>query len=114
MYPVCSGVELDEVFNTVRAEVSSQRPTQIPWSASSVVNKFYFFGPVTVNTPVKVDGVAEAWAFIRDSQNPADFDEFMKTYPNSDLVPTARFRADAVRTACSRLKKQRFSCDEID
>jgi tetratricopeptide (TPR) repeat protein len=36
------GLTLDQVFNRVRASVSSSRSEQVPWSASSVVGEFYF------------------------------------------------------------------------
>jgi formylglycine-generating enzyme required for sulfatase activity len=94
------GLTLDGVFNRVRAEVAASRPTQVPWSTSSVVNEFYFFGPVTVSgSGPRVDAAAEAWTFTKDSQNPDDFDEFVKAYPNSDLVPAARLRAAQLRRA---------------
>ncbi len=97
------GLTLDEVFNRVRAQVSATRPTQVPWLTLSVVNEFYFLGPVTVLTApaAKVDAAAEAWAFTKDSQNPDDFDEFVKAYPNSDLVPAARLRAAQLRRAAA-------------
>jgi hypothetical protein len=95
------GLTLDGVFNKVRAEVSTTRPTQVPWSTSSVVNEFYFFGPVTVNTSGKSDAAAETWALIKDSQNADDFEEFAKAYPNSDFAAGARIRAGQLRRVAS-------------
>jgi formylglycine-generating enzyme required for sulfatase activity len=46
------GLTLDQVFNRVRADVSGTRPTQVPWSTSSVVNEFYFRTPVATPEPV--------------------------------------------------------------
>jgi formylglycine-generating enzyme required for sulfatase activity len=100
------GLTLDGVFNKVRAEVSSSRPTQVPWSTSSVVNEFYFFGPVTVNTSAKSDAAAETWALIKDSQNPDDFEEFAKAYPNSDFAAGARIRAGQLRRAAAPAVKR--------
>jgi hypothetical protein len=36
------GLTLDQIFNRVRAQVSSVRPEQVPWSTTSVVGDFYF------------------------------------------------------------------------
>jgi formylglycine-generating enzyme required for sulfatase activity len=95
------GLTLDGVFNKVRAEVSTTRPTQVPWSTSSVVNEFYFFGPVTVNTAPRSDAAADTWALIKDSQNADDFEEFAKAYPNSDYAAGARIRAGQLRRVAS-------------
>jgi formylglycine-generating enzyme required for sulfatase activity len=66
-----------------------------------VVNEFYFFGPATVNTSAKSDAAAETWALIKDSQNPDDFEEFAKAYPNSDFAAGARIRAGQLRRVAS-------------
>jgi hypothetical protein len=45
-----------------------------------------------VQTPDESD--SDAWSRVRDSVNPADFEEFIRKYPDSAFVRQARFRID--------------------
>jgi hypothetical protein len=99
------GLTLDDVFNTVRREVSAARPSQVPWSSSSVVNTFYFMAPLTSNkAEANVDAASATWAVIRDSQNADDFEKFANAYPTSNLAPGARIRAEQLRRASTQLE----------
>jgi len=54
------GLTLDQVFNRVRAGVSSARPEQVPWSASSVVGDFHFTGgPSRIEAPARAPRLPE-------------------------------------------------------
>ena len=55
-------------------------------------------GDITPATP-KLDAAAEAWALLRDSKTPEDFDDFARSFPNSDLATAARLRAGILRRA---------------
>jgi formylglycine-generating enzyme required for sulfatase activity len=47
----------------------------------------------------KLDAAAEAWALLRDSKTPEDFEDFAGSFPNSDLATAARLRAGQLRRA---------------
>jgi formylglycine-generating enzyme required for sulfatase activity len=92
------GYSLDDVFNQVRQRVSEQSADrQIPWSTSSVVGNFYFVGGPPAVVSAKLDAAAEAWALIRNSDRAEDFDDFVTSFPNSDLAGAARMRAGQLR-----------------
>jgi formylglycine-generating enzyme required for sulfatase activity len=57
-------------------------------------------GDVTPVTP-RLDAAAEAWALLRDSKTPEDFDDFARSFPNSDLATAARLRAAQLRRAAA-------------
>jgi formylglycine-generating enzyme required for sulfatase activity len=47
--------------------------------------------------PRTTDVALEAWELVKNSSNPADFDEFAKQFPASDRVPLAKLRAAQLR-----------------
>jgi len=49
--------------------------------------------PSTLSTDVAL----EAWELVKNSNNPADFDEFAKQFPASDHAPLAKLRAAQIR-----------------
>jgi hypothetical protein len=98
------GLTLDQVFNQVRAKVSSTRAEQVPWSTSSVVGEFYFVNGAAPSVNVtRLDAASESWALIRNSQNPEDFDDFARSFPSSELAASARARAAQLRRATGQL-----------
>ena len=98
------GLELHDIFNRVKQDVyfgSNKR--QNPFTYDDVAGAFYFRpagapvapGPV----PARLDAAAEAWALVRDSKTPEDFDDFARSFPNSDLAAAAKLRAAQLRRA---------------
>ena len=93
------GLQLEEVFKAVRAQVlTSTESKQTPWTSSSITGDFYFRPPepeepksvATASTATPDDVVV--WGAIADSQRPEDFEMFLATYPDSALVPFVRQR----------------------
>src|SRR5205814_9174287 len=89
------GLSATEMFMRVRAEVMKQTGSkQVPWEASSLVGTFYFSKTTSagsdsknndLNQPAKIDTVAverEYWEAIRSSNDPQDYKDYLRTYPN--------------------------------
>jgi len=102
------GLELHEIFNRVKQDVyyeSNKR--QNPFTYDDVAGSFYFrpasavvAGPSPAGPgPARMDAAAEAWALVRDSKTPEDFDDFARSFPNSDLAAAAKLRAAQLRRA---------------
>jgi formylglycine-generating enzyme required for sulfatase activity len=94
-------LSLSDVFMQVRAEV--QRTTnrqQTPWEASSITGKFYFrqtaiTDPNKKTEPQTVSDAQieqEYWDTIKNSQNAADFQAYLKEYPSGRFAALARLR----------------------
>jgi formylglycine-generating enzyme required for sulfatase activity len=98
------GLELHDIFNRVKQAVyfgSNKR--QNPFTYDDVAGVFYFRPAGAevppVPGPARLDAAAEAWALVRDSKTPEDFDDFARSFPNSDLAAAARLRAAQLRRA---------------
>jgi formylglycine-generating enzyme required for sulfatase activity len=99
------GLSIDDVFNRVRENVATEtNGRQVPFSNSGLIGGF-FFRPAITAAPVpgapKADAATEAWALVKDSKSPEDFEDFAKSFPTSDLAATARFRAAQLRRAAA-------------
>jgi len=99
-------LDVYDTFRTVRGDVrQATGNSQIPWITGSIETRFVF-RPAEQGAEAAEAQVAEAgggltidevlWAFIKDSQNPEDFERFVKVFPNS------RYAAEA--TEKSRVK----------
>jgi hypothetical protein len=99
------GLGVFEVFNTAAVTVKNTTGgEQQPWvSNSPIEGNFYFFGPTTVTvTPTPVappqsDAEVVFWQSIANSTNPADFDEYLRRYPNGRFTGLARNRTASLR-----------------
>ena len=99
-------LDVYDTFRTVRGDVrQATGGSQIPWITGSIETKFVFRQGDAAQA-VEAEQVAEAgggltidevlWSFIKDSQNPEDFERFLKVFPSS------KFAAEA--TEKSRIK----------
>lgn len=107
------GATLDDVFRSARRvvrETTSGRQT--PWEHSSLVGTFYFVAepaPVLAELPLGAlatdSGLAEieAWQKIKSSQNGADFERHLKTYPVGYFAELAAVRLAAIEAARAML-----------
>jgi formylglycine-generating enzyme required for sulfatase activity len=96
------GLQLREAFQKAKEDVyRASRKEQNPSIYENVVGAYYLVAaPNPSNGNIaKMDGASETWALIRESKDPADFEEFAKSYPASDLAPGARIRAAQLRKA---------------
>lgn len=94
------GLRVLDVFNQVGLSVDQKTMhRQQPWQSSSPINgDFYFIGPTTV-TITNPDSGKDVlyWESIKASGDPADFEDFLKRYPQSDFATLAQRRIAALR-----------------
>jgi hypothetical protein len=104
------GLPVESVFKRVRAEVARVTgDNQVPWEASSLTGDFYFAiargaGAGVRRTeaaPAAADTEAELlfWQSVKDSQDIADFEAYLKQYPVRSLC---RHRAEPAEAAFRR------------
>jgi formylglycine-generating enzyme required for sulfatase activity len=106
------GVPVEEMFKRVRANVLQQTSEeQVPWEASSLVGDFYFNAAgsrasSTANkqpsgaTGTEANAAAfelEYWNAIKDSNDPEEYQGYLKRYPNGQFAEIARRRAAGTR-----------------
>ena len=86
-------VDVRVMFGRVRSEVvTATKAYQTPWVEDGMLGEFQFNpAPVAAPTPEPPSDLA-AWRGITDSQDPADFEAFLKNHPDSVLASAARDR----------------------
>lgn len=99
-------LEVRQALTRVRLDVKeATNGKQVPWDHSSLTQDFYFVGPTTVTVtpspaPAGVDPMAVELAFwdsIRSSTDRADFEEYLKQYPQGKFSGIAKRRLAALR-----------------
>jgi uncharacterized caspase-like protein len=98
------GIPILEVFNQVGLAVDrATAGRQQPWMATSPLEGiFYFVGPTTVNiAPPLLDAETVFWQSITQSSNAADFDEYMRRFPQGQFAGLARNRLAVLRPSPS-------------
>ncbi len=93
------GVPLEQMFKKVIAGVRADtHGGQQPWSEASIQGDFYFHAaPVAASAlrsgaePRQIE--LEFWESIKDSKDPADFQAYLKQYPQGDFAAIAANRA---------------------
>ncbi len=94
------GLRIEDVLKRVRSSVRQDTDgRQITWDNSSIEGEFYFV-PGDGTAPSAVDTGTSAkvafWNSIKNSQNPQEFELYLKRYPNGDFAELARARIDAL------------------
>jgi len=111
-------LKIEDMFKRVRAEVSRKtRHAQVPWEASSLLRDFSFNLPSPPSEPPVVVVQSEPpasteprglrresaeaelafWDSIKSSQNAADYEAYLQTFPEGIFAPLARARAERHR-----------------
>lgn len=91
-------LSIEEAFKRVRVAVRSLTANkQTPWESSSLVGNFYFSGTANgVAAPLAPADTAAAeaaiWDAIKDSREPNNFLEFIKSFPRSKHLAEAKLR----------------------
>jgi hypothetical protein len=101
------GLPVLDVFNEVGLAVDQATSgRQQPWvSSSPLEGVFYFLGPTTVNimppapTQPSLDAETVFWQSIAQGKNAADFDEYLRQYPQGRFAGLAHNRLAALRPA---------------
>jgi hypothetical protein len=110
------GLKVEEVFKRVRIAVAERsNGSQTPWESSSLT------GDLVVNVTVNVTNVAAAtppptapdreslfWMSIKDGDDPATFQAYLKQYPEGTFAALARQRLASVSKAPRALTPTRF------
>lgn len=104
------GLQVFEVFNEVALSVDNTTGgRQQPWiSISPLEGIFYFLGPTTVNVKPAPPAAAKPtspspdmevvfWQSISQSTNAADFEEYLRKYPNGQFAGLAGNRIRALQ-----------------
>lgn len=95
------GLGVFEVFNTAAVTVKNETGgDQQPWvSNSPIEGNFYFVGPTNVTiTPAPAPARDIVfWESIKASTDPADFEDFLKRYPDSEFASIAQRRIETLK-----------------
>ncbi len=97
------GLPVESVFKRVRTEVARVTgDNQVPWEASSLTGDFYFAIPAAQSQSPAAPKAASAagdteaellfWQSVKDSQDAADFEAYLKQYPAGRFADIARNR----------------------
>ncbi|MFM8331394.1 MAG: caspase domain-containing protein [Candidatus Methylumidiphilus sp.] len=110
------GLTVEQLFKKVRQNVIAQNPQQVPWENSSITGEFCFAGCEGGSTQTELPPAAPVanpqqqetafWNGVRDSDNPVDFEEYLKEYPEGQYVNLAR-------NNIKRLRRQ-YSHEELE
>lgn len=90
-----AGLSIEEIFKQVRISVrDATAGKQTPWESSSLTGNFYFTGGGGNETKDSkantADGETAFWKSIENSDDPKDFETFLKQYPRSVYAPVAQ------------------------
>jgi uncharacterized caspase-like protein len=99
------GLDILRLFNEVGLNVKQATGgAQLPWVSSSPIDGNFVFAaaPSAVASPPVAAGpgqneAAQAWSAIKDTQNPAVLDAFIKRYGTSFYADLARARQDELK-----------------
>ena len=109
------GLDVALMLRRVRNDVSRTTDgQQVPWNSESLTGAFYFSGPdPAVPTPDTEDAELIFWQSIAQSQNCADYQAYLSTYPAGRFSLLANARRDQFcGQAQARLLAQRLdACD---
>jgi len=113
------GLDLAEVFRAVRKSViKATNQKQVPWDSWSLTDPYYFIPPgagATLEGPSEPlnppDGPVqqmalmdpkqielEFWTYIKNSNDPADFEAYLAQYPTGSFAALARNRLKSLST----------------
>ncbi|WP_299132072.1 caspase family protein [uncultured Amaricoccus sp.] len=86
------------MFSRVRAEVVKQTSAfQTPYVEDGMLGEFEFNPVATEPEPARPPEDIVAWQAISASDDPASFEEFLATYPDSSVVSAAQGRLSQLR-----------------
>jgi len=124
------GVPVEQMFKRVRRLVEEETGSkQTPWEESSLTGDFYFnpappeektppvtggvAGKVPVEEPAVTTAVIAArkemmfWQSIQNSENPANFEGYLRKYPDGEFTILAKNRLATLELARKRVGKKR-------
>lgn len=101
------GLGLNDVFDRVRERVvEASGGQQVPWTSSSVIGSYQFRPAAVTGSPAAVPPVPPGesvevafWNSIGSSQDPNDFEAYLRRYPQGEFADLARNRLEQLKTA---------------
>jgi len=85
------GMAIEETFRNVRAKViASTGNQQVPWDSSSLTAPFYFSTSFGGSPSANAANDSLFWDSIKDSNDPADFDAYLKKFPKGTFADLAK------------------------
>lgn len=98
------GLRIEDVLKRVRSRVREDtHGRQITWDNSSIEGEFYFHPGEARAAAAAVDKGPDAetafWNSIRDSENPREFELYLKRYPDGEFAELASERLAALEAA---------------
>jgi carboxyl-terminal processing protease len=101
------GASINDVFQAVRGDVMKATDAkQVPWDSNSLTAPFYFAAaPATASTDggaTKASGGGDPaleiafWNSIKDSNNPKDYEAYLKKFPGGTFADLAANKLDAL------------------
>lgn len=101
------GLSLEEVFKRVRVDVAkASSDAQIPWESTSLTGSFYFNGKLEQSSVVDKDELV-MWESIKTSSNPADFESYLKKYPEGQFSILAKKMVDGLKESTRQDEERR-------
>ena len=100
-----SNDDLSAILISVRNDVMKEtQRKQVPWEHSALTGQFYFSGaspsapaaPLPPSQPDRSE-LARAWAFLKDTDDPAQLEAFIGQFGDSVYAPMARARLQELR-----------------
>ena len=101
------GLRLEDVFIQTRIQVKQQSAgRQVPWENGALEGVFYFSNRETTtqtellpSASLSADRETSFWNSIQNSTEVADFQEYLKKYPNGEFAGLARNRISKLENA---------------
>ncbi len=99
---VKEGVTIEETFKRVRASVMAQtNRVQVPWTASSMTQEFYFKPRLTTSKGEEVSRAIDRevvfWQSISESTRIGDFEAYLRQFPEGTFADLAHVRLKELR-----------------
>jgi hypothetical protein len=100
------GLKAEDVFKRVRFAVwYLSKGSQVPWEASSLTGDFYF--RPTADHPdeaIVAKRDAETWNEVKDAENPALVERYLRQFPAGAFVQPAKARITALKSGAHASK----------
>jgi len=97
------GLPLGEMITRVAREVDRDSGSKQTPAIYGLLLEDFPLVAGTASAPTHFSADTEAWELVKTSQNPEDFDEFARNFPDSDLARAAKMRAAQLRRSTAPL-----------
>jgi hypothetical protein len=110
------GLTVERMFKKVRNDVvMTTDDKQVPWESSSLTGADFYFkgGAETVSSPdLKASPEVVFWKSIQNSKNPAEYELFIASFPESPFSALARTRVGVLKQNKQALSASKYSATQ--